>query len=189
MTTLAIDKDAFREWVNDELDRLLTCPRCGPCFWFDDQRCSICGMERDEQGPAPRRIVKGLSSIIESVDFVRRTSYSDHMTTTTTRQLEATDTGRDLDAAVLKAQMGWGNLAAVSGGRMVRFGASTIIMPVAAGYAVAVTIEGNDTYTVRRVLKRNGAWLVKGEVVGVYSDGIGEIAYRASCFRDGAFGA
>jgi len=102
------------------------------------------------------------------------------MTTTDT----TTDTGRDLDWLTLKAQMGWGNVAAVSGGRAKRIDHSTIDLPVSSGYRVRVHLAWNDTYTVSRVLVRGAKTFVKGTVTGVHCDGIGEIAYRASCYRD-----
>lgn len=106
------------------------------------------------------------------------------MTTTYTTP----ETGRDIDWATLKAQIGFGNLCAISGGRAKRIDASTIDLPVSAGYRVRVHLAGNDTYTVSRVLVRGAKTFVKGSVVGVHCDGIGEIAYRASCYRDGEFG-
>lgn len=99
------------------------------------------------------------------------------------------DTGRELDWDTLKRQIGFMTVAAISGGRAVRVGPSTIDLPVASGYRVQITLEANDTYTVLRLFKRGGKMFVHGAVEGVYCDQVGEVAYRASCFRDGAFNA
>jgi hypothetical protein len=53
----------LEEWINSELraafeERLAEhlCPRCTAFAWMSDDRCGICGMTRDQEGPAPIRI-------------------------------------------------------------------------------------------------------------------------------------
>ena len=92
-------------------------------------------------------------------------------------------TGRDLSWDDLKAALG-SNLMAISGGRADRLGKSTISMPVASGYSVRVTIAGNDTFTVERVLTRSGVATVKAIRTDVYVEEVGEACYRASCYLD-----
>ena len=82
------------------------------------------------------------------------------------------------------SQIGGGNVLAISGGRVGKINDTTLRLPVAKGYAVEVEyIEGQDLYTVRRVMKRNGIH-VKGTQERVYCDEVGEVAYRASCYLD-----
>lgn len=88
-----------------------------------------------------------------------------------------------IDAGVTLDQIGRGNVLAISGGRAVDAG-NSVILPVSAGYYVAVSLDANDTYTVRRVFVRAGRASVKAEWTDIYCDQVGEIAYRASCFRD-----
>jgi hypothetical protein len=95
------------------------------------------------------------------------------------------DTGRDLDGRELARQIGRMNVLAISGGRLVRWGPSTVALPVDNGYSVLITLEAGDDYTVRRIFKRGRKTWVKGELRGVYCDEVGEAAYRASCFRNG----
>jgi len=112
------------------------------------------------------------------------------MTTTKnpTRYLDMTaSTGRDLNRAVLAAQMG-NDLLCVSGGRMLRANDSMVVLPVAAGYVVVITLEADDTYTVTRALRRKGQYIIKGEMRNVYAENVGDVAYYASNFRDGAWG-
>jgi hypothetical protein len=92
------------------------------------------------------------------------------------------DTGRDLDPAQLLRQIG-GNLLAVSGGRWIPYGFSSIRFPCGAGFEVLVTLEADDTYTVRRLFKRGADWFLHGELTNVYCDDISERVYFASCFR------
>lgn len=97
-------------------------------------------------------------------------------------------------------QIGWGNVAAISGLRWIEVDPYTVKLPVSNGYSVEVELDPNDTYTVRRVFTRRpkaspADWrpepvaTVKGAVSNVYADQVGEVAYRASCFRDGKFGS
>src|SRR5712691_486792 len=98
----------------------------------------------------------------------------------------AEDTMRECDAATLLAQIGSGNVLAISGGR-VKIRETGITLPVSSGYSVTVDLAGNDTYTVRRVFTRSGVARVKGERADVYCEEVGEAAYRASCFRNVEF--
>lgn len=93
------------------------------------------------------------------------------------------NTGRDLLWSDLKVALGW-NLMAISGGRVERLGKSAISMPVASGYSVDVTIAGNDTFTVERVLTRSGVRKVKAVRSNVYVEEVGDACYSASCYRD-----
>jgi hypothetical protein len=88
-------------------------------------------------------------------------------------------------AATTIAQIGQGNLLAISGGR-IRYGAGDeIILPVGYGYWVEIDLDKvTDTYTVRRVFTRGLKRWVKAEWNGVYADRLGDIAYEASCFLD-----
>ena len=80
------------------------------------------------------------------------------------------------------AQIGRGNVLAISGGRFRQEG-DVLVLPVAHGYSVEVELDPSDTYTVRRVFTRSGAPTVKAEVTDVYCDEVGEMAYRASCYH------
>src|SRR6266576_1309194 len=86
------------------------------------------------------------------------------------------------DNEELVRQVGTGNILAISGGRvLVR--ESGLTLPVSNGYSVEVDLAADDTYVVRRVFTRAGKRWVKGERTNVYCDQVGELAYRASCFR------
>jgi hypothetical protein len=106
------------------------------------------------------------------------------MTKTTTHptfELPA-DTGRDIDWTQLRRQIGV-NLLAISGGRWAPVGDSSVILPCGAGFDVLVTLEADDTYTVRRLFHRGGKLFLHGERSNVYCDEISEVAYYCSCFR------
>jgi hypothetical protein len=114
--------------------------------------------------------------------------YGDYMTTTTTRS-------KNPVIDTMLRQIGWGNVAAISGLRWKEEDELTVSLPVRHGYSVEVYLAPDDTYTVARVLTRRpkatpGNWApdpvrtVKGIVVGVYADQVGDVAYRASCYRD-----
>ena len=92
-----------------------------------------------------------------------------------------------IDNGELIAQIGHRNILAISGGRITRRHTG-ITLPVAAGYSVTIDLALDDTYTVRRVFRRAGKVWVMGELAGIYCDQVGEMAYRASCFRNIAFG-
>lgn len=87
-----------------------------------------------------------------------------------------------MDAETAVAQIGGMNVAAISGGRVVASD-NAVIMPVSNGYYVVVSLDTDDTYTVRRVFVRGGKATIKGEWPGIYCDMVGEVAYQASCFR------
>jgi len=89
----------------------------------------------------------------------------------------------EADGHEIAAQIGMGNILAISGGR-INVRRTGITLPCGCGYSVTIDLAGNDTYTVRRVLTRAGKAWVKGEMTGVYCDQVGEVAYRAGMFRD-----
>ena len=96
-----------------------------------------------------------------------------------------------MNANTLTNQIGRGNVLAISGGRVeiqydgtVADPVAAVILPVRYGYAVRITLAANDTYTVERIFTRSGRTTVRGVRENVYCDEVGEIAYRASCFRD-----
>jgi hypothetical protein len=108
------------------------------------------------------------------------------MSTTTTTPF---DTGRDLDWPILAAQIGrMTTVAAISGGRVVRLGPSTIDLPISSGYKVRITLAADDTYTVQRVMVRGDKTWVKGEQTNVYCDEVSEVAYQASSYKSYEFG-
>lgn len=94
----------------------------------------------------------------------------------------------ELDVGTLKAQIGMTTIWAISGGRTTQVSSDTVRLPVSNGYSVEISYTWDDTYTVRRVLKRGDRTFIKGEATGVYADQIGETAYQASCFRNGPWG-
>jgi len=101
---------------------------------------------------------------------------------------------RPFDEDQLLAQIGRGNIFAISGGRVQVWRTNdgkatrTVTLPVSNGYSVEIYLAWDDTYTVTRQFKRKGEYINKGTVKGVYADNIGEVAYRASCFRSYEFG-
>jgi hypothetical protein len=98
---------------------------------------------------------------------------------------------RPMDSAMARValqQIGTMNVMAISGGRSSIDAEGRLVLPVAAGYRVRVSLAPNDTYTVERVFSRGGVDSVKGRVDTVYDSELGEVAYRASNFRDGPFG-
>jgi hypothetical protein len=95
---------------------------------------------------------------------------------------------------IMRQQIGFGNICAISGGRVRAVTETMLRMPVSSGYHVEVELdEGSDTYTVRRVTIRKAKGVpvhkVKGEVTYVFADQVGEMAYQASCFRNVEFGS
>jgi hypothetical protein len=99
----------------------------------------------------------------------------------------ATAEFRECDTDVMLAQIGFMNVAAISGGRVTRRDTG-VTLPVGSGYSVTVDYDWGDTYVVRRVFKRGAKVWIKGEQRDVYMDEVGEVAYRASCFRNGPWG-
>lgn len=90
-----------------------------------------------------------------------------------------------MDFTTTLNQIGRMNVLAISGGRVGRRG-DTLLLPVGAGYSVEIDLDvASDTYTVRRMFRRGGKAFPKGERTYVYADELGEVAYQASCFRNG----
>lgn len=85
--------------------------------------------------------------------------------------------------AEIVRQIGKMNILAISGGRVIAL-QDGVELPVGAGYRVRVRLTPADTYTVERVFVRNGSHFSKGIETQVYCDEVGEVAYRASCFRN-----
>lgn len=115
--------------------------------------------------------------------------------TDVTRKQDA-DQFRTIDHAeglVIRDQIGFPNMLAISGGRWGNHGTG-ITLPVGRGYSVTVDLAGNDTYTIRRVFtrRRRGDLVptvyIKGELSGVYCEELGATAYEASCFVNVVFG-
>ena len=90
---------------------------------------------------------------------------------------------RRCDTETLLAQIGRSNVLAISGGR-VEERDDGVTLPVRYGYSVEIYLAGNDTYTVRRVFTRSGESSIKGERSNVHAAEVGEVAYRASCYKD-----
>ena len=91
-------------------------------------------------------------------------------------------------------QIGYQNIFAVSGGRIQVWRTNdgsatrTVTFPVSNGYSVEVFLAWDDTWTVTRQFKRKGVYFNKGTAEGVYPENIGEVVYKASCFRNVEFG-
>ena len=93
----------------------------------------------------------------------------------------------------LLKQIGIQNVYAISGGRVGvtknnQGETVEIELPVGYGYRVSIKLGWDDTYTVSRQFVRKGVVTDKGTIEGVYCDQVGEIAYKASCFRNVEFG-
>jgi hypothetical protein len=101
--------------------------------------------------------------------------------------MATTDTFRECDTNQIVQQIGRMTIGAISGLRVIRR-PTGITLPVSSGYSVTVDLNWDDTYVVRRVFKRGAKVWVKGEQKDVYCDEVGEVAYRASCFRNGPWG-
>jgi hypothetical protein len=104
-----------------------------------------------------------------------------------------TTTGRPFNEDELISQIGHMNVLAISGGRVIvvkNNNGETIEVELkcGAGYRVSIALGWDDTYTVTRQYVRKGTVFNKGTVEGVYCDNIGEVAYKASCFRSYEFG-
>lgn len=87
----------------------------------------------------------------------------------------------DVQRKEMVAQIGAGNIATISGGR-IRSIPSGIELPVSAGYVVRVELDAMDTYIVSRVFVRAGKEFGKGVRDNVYADEVGQAAYYASCY-------
>ena len=97
--------------------------------------------------------------------------------------------GRPFDSKVLIAQIGHMNVLSISGGRIVNVinneGETVqVLLPVSNGYRVSVELDWDDTYVVKRQYVRKGFVTDKGVAENVYFDEVGEVAYKASCFRN-----
>jgi hypothetical protein len=104
-----------------------------------------------------------------------------------------TTTGRPFNEDELISQIGHMNILAISGGRVIvvkNNDGETIEVELkcGAGYRVSIALGWDDTYTVTRQYVRKGTVFNKGTVEGVYCENIGEVAYKASCFRSYEFG-
>ena len=100
---------------------------------------------------------------------------------------------RPFDEDVLIDQIGRMNVLAISGGRVgvVKNNEGETIeveLPCGAGYRISIILAWDDTYTVTRQFVRAGTVFQKGTIEGVYCDQVGEIAYKASCWRNVEFG-
>ena len=97
--------------------------------------------------------------------------------------------GRPFDSKELLAQIGFGNVMCISGGRVINVvndeGETVqVLLPVSNGYRVSVELDWNDTYVVKRQYVRKGVVSDKGVAEDVYFTEVGEVAYKASCFRN-----
>lgn len=83
-------------------------------------------------------------------------------------------------------QIGSRDLLATSGGRYTYDAeAGVVVLPVSSGYSVRVTYRAvPDVYRVERVFRRGLKEWVKGCAEMVYAEELGEMVYRAGCFRD-----
>ena len=101
--------------------------------------------------------------------------------------------GRECDPVTLLRQIGTMNVLAVSGGRWGAILTAEgypigVVLPSSTNRVVEITLGGCDTYTVRRyrqIVKggRRGDYVLEFDSAGVYCEQIGEVAYRASCWR------
>lgn len=105
--------------------------------------------------------------------------------------------GRECDAAEIIRQIGKWNVLAISGGKwgMIRewtggseFYSIGAWLPCGAARMVEITLDFDDTYRVRRVRRitrgtQKNSGIIEFEQVGVYCDEVGEVAYRASCWK------
>ena len=101
--------------------------------------------------------------------------------------------GRPFNEDELINQIGRMNIFAISGGRVgviVNNEGETVEvqLPVSNGYRVSISLGWNDTWTVSRQFVRKGVVSDKGTLENVYCEQVGEIAYKASCFRNVEFG-
>lgn len=89
----------------------------------------------------------------------------------------------DVTRQTIANQIGRMTVLAISGGRCQRLD-DGIRLPVGYGYCVDVHYTPADDYTVERVFVRSGKVTSHGAETQVYADEVGEVAYRASCFRN-----
>jgi hypothetical protein len=100
---------------------------------------------------------------------------------------------RAFDEDVLIDQIGRMNIFAISGGRVGvtknnQGETVEVELKVGKGYRVSIKLDWNDTYIVSRQFVRKGVVTDKGTVDGIYCEEIGEVVYKASCFRNVEFG-
>ena len=93
---------------------------------------------------------------------------------------------REINTNVLIAQIGMGNILAISGGRVIKR-RTGVTLPVSNGYSVTVDYTFDDLYQVSRVFTRAGVVSIKGTVDEVDYGSVGEVTYKASCFRNVEF--
>lgn len=103
--------------------------------------------------------------------------------TTTAIQTDIDHGSRTFAADQVLAQIGRGNVLAISGGRIITH-TNGIVLPVRYGYRVEIFLAADDTYTVERTRVAAGTRKVHARREGVYCDEIGDVAYRASCYRE-----
>jgi len=109
--------------------------------------------------------------------------------------------GRPFRSEDLIAQIGKMNLFAISGGRVYIDGETydpiyketqQVELPVGYGYRVRISLGWNDEWIVQRVVVKNTKngikETIKGSVENVPCENVGEVAYKASCFRNVQFG-
>ncbi len=101
--------------------------------------------------------------------------------------------GRPFNEDELIDQIGRMNIFAVSGGRVNitknnQGETVELELPVGYGYRVSIKLDWNDTYIVSRQFVRKGVVTDQGTVDGIYCEEIGEVVYKASCFRNVEFG-
>ena len=101
-------------------------------------------------------------------------------------------TGRPFNEDELINQIGHMNILAISGGRVIVLREKNetigIELPCGAGYRVLVELTWWDTWKVTRQYVRKGTVFNKGSYTDVYPEQIGEIVYKASCWRNREFG-
>jgi hypothetical protein len=101
--------------------------------------------------------------------------------------------GRPFNEDELINQIGRMNIFAISGGRVGvtknnQGETVEIELKVSNGYRVVISLGWNDEWIVSRQFVRKGVVYDKGTVEGVYCENVGEVAYKASCFRNVQFG-
>ena len=101
--------------------------------------------------------------------------------------------GRPFNEDELIDQIGRMNIFAISGGRVGitknnQGETVEVELKVSNGYRVSITLGWDDTWTVSRQFVRKGVVSDKGTLENVYCEQVGEIAYKASCFRNVQFG-
>ena len=101
--------------------------------------------------------------------------------------------GRPFNEDELIDQIGRMNIYAISGGRVGitkndQGETVEVELKVGKGYRVSISLGWDDTWTVSRQFVRKGVVSDKGTLENVYCEQVGEIAYKASCFRNVQFG-